>query len=160
MLSSLRLVATINSVAGADAGTVPLHRPRDFDEENRRKKKLMSKSSCIRPADVVLFIPATPGSELANRIRKVVAAEAAALGLTIRVVETGGTKLKNLLVGPDLTGCIWPDCTICESGEGGASHTRRGAVYQVYVSGVWQVPGTGEIRRRIHGNSGHKQSVC
>ena len=75
----------------ADAGTVPLHRPRDFDEENRRKKKLMSKTSWFRPADAVLFVPATPNSELANRIRKVVAVEAARLGNTVRVVGTGGT---------------------------------------------------------------------
>ena len=84
-------------------------------EENRRKKKLMSKSSWYRPADTVLFIPATPGSELANRIWKVVCEEAARLGLNIRVVETGGTKIKDLLVRPDLTGCIWPECIICIS---------------------------------------------
>ena len=151
----------------ADAGTVPLHRPRDFDEENRRKKKLMSKTSWFRPADAVLFVPATPNSELANRLRKVVAVEAARLGITVRVVETGGTKIKDLLVRPDLTGCIWPDCLICDTGEGGASHTRRGAVYQgtCLVCGRSQKLGrydgeTGESAyQRIHGDSGHKSSI-
>ena len=89
---------------------------REFDEENRRRKKLMSKSSWFRPADTVLFIPATPNSDLANQIRKVIEEEAARLGIRVRVVETGGTKIKDLLVRPDLTGCIWPDCIICETG--------------------------------------------
>ena len=70
-------------------------------------------------------------------------------------------------IKPDLTGCIWPDCLICDTGEGGASHTRRGAVYQgtCLVCGRSQKLGrydgeTGDSAyQRIHGDSGHKSSI-
>ena len=85
-----------NQCRRADTGTVPLHRPREFDEENRRRKKLMSKSSWFRPADTVLFIPATPNSELANRIRKVIEEEAARLAAeeAARLAEIQAAKEK------------------------------------------------------------------
>ena len=114
----------------ADAGIVQLHRPCEFDEKNRRKKKLMSKTSWYRPADTVLFIPSTPDSELANRVRSVVCEEGERLGRNIRVVDTGGTNIKDIQVTPDLMGCIWPHCVICEEGEAGAAHTHSGAVCQ------------------------------
>ena len=71
---------------------------------------------------------------------------------------------KHRCVGP---GALWPDCIICETGEGGASHTRHGAVYQgtCLVCGRSQTLGrydgeTGDSAyHRIHGKEGHKKSI-
>ena len=47
----------------AETGICPLYGPRDWDRESRRKKKILAISSWYRPHDVVMFVPATPGSE-------------------------------------------------------------------------------------------------
>ena len=50
----------------------------------------------------MLFLPATPDAELASRIRGVVEEEGRRLGLAARVVERGGTSLRQQLVKTDL----------------------------------------------------------
>ena len=57
--------------------------------------------------------------------------EARRLGLNIKIVETGGVKIKDVLCKLDRTGCVFPDagCLPCDSGLPGASHTRGGAEY-------------------------------
>ena len=52
----------------AEAGICPLYRPREWDRGSRRKKKILAISSWYRPNDAVMFVPATPGSELRNII--------------------------------------------------------------------------------------------
>ena len=52
-------------------GDKPLYREREWKKQERRRKKKL-KASWYRPADVVLFLPCTPDSELATRARKVV----------------------------------------------------------------------------------------
>ena len=115
----------------ADKGITPLHRPRDYNREERKKKKLLAKSTWYWPKDAVGFFPGTPGGELANSIQEIVTEETERLGLTAKIVETGGVSLRNLLVRSDLTGCLIPSplCLYCESGAGGGSHTRGGVVY-------------------------------
>ena len=54
-----------------DRGERPLHRPREWQAGERRKKKLLSKAAWYRPADVVLFVPATPGGELTSLLTPV-----------------------------------------------------------------------------------------
>ena len=88
----------------------------------------MKPSSWYRPADTVLFCPPSPGGELRDIIQNVVTSEAAVLGMTVRVIETGGISLKQSLVRPDLTGCYWDDCWLCECGVKGASHTRSSGI--------------------------------
>ena len=44
-------------------------------------------------------------------------------------METGGVSLRSMLVKLDLTGCIMPQCILCQSGKKGGSHTRSGSVY-------------------------------
>ena len=92
----------------ADRGGTPLHRPRSWDQENRRKKKLLTKTAWYRPHNAVGFFPATPRRELATKIKEIVSEETARLGLNVKVVETGGVSLKNKLVKLDLTGCNFP----------------------------------------------------
>ena len=115
----------------ADRGITPLHRPRDYNKEERRKKKLLAKSTWYWPKDDVGFFPGTPGGELAKSILEIVTEETERQGLTAKIVETGGMSLRNLLVRSDLTGCLIPSplCLYCESLAGGVSHTRGGVVY-------------------------------
>ena len=136
----------------ADRGITPLHRPRDYNREERRKKKLLAKSTWYWPSDAVGFIPGTPGAELAKSIQEIVMEETARIGLTAKIVETGGISLKNLLVRSDLTGCPIPppDCLYCESGVGGGSHTRGGVVY----SGQCIACRDNNITATYHGESG------
>ena len=111
----------------ADNGGTPLHRPRSYNREERRKKKLLSKTSWFRPShDVVAFFPATEGSWLVNGVKKIMREEGERIGFKIKVVEKSGTPLASLLSRPDLSGCLYPDCRV----EGmGASHTRLGTNY-------------------------------
>ena len=50
----------------------------------------------------------------------------------------------------DLTGCTFPGCWACESGEKGGSHTRRGPVY----SAVCTLCGKDDIKATYDGESG------
>ena len=80
----------------------------------------MTKTTWYRPADCVGFIPATPDGILAKRIQAVVSQYAARLGLTIKIIETGGVSLARSLIKTDLTGCVYnKTCYLCEGG----SHT-------------------------------------
>ena len=73
----------------------------------------------------------SPGwhSVILSPVSDVVTSEEAVLGMAVRVIETGGISLKQSLVRPDLTGCYWDDCWLCECGVKGASHTRSSAHY-------------------------------
>ena len=113
----------------ADRGITPLHRPRSFEREKRRRKALLTKTSWYRPANSVIRVPATPDSELVNTINEIVKKRAGQLGLKVKTVEKAGSKIKDQLCKLDTTGCYWPDCYGCRTGEGGGSHTRRGAWY-------------------------------
>ena len=118
----------------ADKGIAPLHRPREFQTEQRWKKKHMTKTAWYRPNNAVCFIPATPGGVLARQIQVIMNEEARRIGMSVRVVETGGKSLKQHLVKTDLTGCIYPNlpkdpCFLCEAGVKGGSHTKSGVHY-------------------------------
>ena len=118
-----------NQCNAADKGIKPLHRPREFEADLRRQKKLLTETTWYRPASAAGFVPTTPSAELAWNIQSVVTANTARLGLSAKIVENGGKSLKQHLVRLDLTGCFYPDCFLCESGSVGGSHTRSGAHY-------------------------------
>ena len=113
----------------ADQGIEPLHRPRSFKREERRKKKLMAPSVWYNPHDAPLFVPATPGSVLQKRVQRVADKHMERIGMSLKVIETAGKKIGATLTNLDLTGCWWPDCYLCECGAKGASHTLAGATY-------------------------------
>ena len=98
----------------------------------------------------VMFVPATPGAQLATNVQKVVTEEAARLNMTVKVVETGGVSVKQQLVKLDLTGCFYPDCYLCESGQIGASHTKNGAHY----SGICKLCADKGVTAVYNGESG------
>ena len=141
----------------ADRGTRPLFRPREFQQEQRRRTKLMARSSWHRPkANVVGFYPGSPGGKLAKQIQTIVTEETARLGMTAKIVETGGRTLKSQLVRLDLTGCVYRDiCPVCLSETEGASHTRSGVLY----SGTCQICLQQGKVSRYWGESGHSAQV-
>ena len=148
----------------SDAGGRPLYRPRSYEAEERRRKKALTKTSWYKPADAALFIPATPRKELKMNIERVVTEELERIGMTAKVVETGGVTMWSMLVRTDLTGCIIPACVLCASGLKGGSHTRRGAVYTGHCS----ICGENNLVSENHGETGdsayarmetHKQEV-
>ena len=117
-----------------DKGERPLHRPRTWNAEVRRKRKLISKGAWYRPADAVFFAPATPGGELAKQLQIVMEEEGKRLNLRIKTVEAGGISLKRKLTGKDLCAgeqCGQPNCTFCLSEDGGGgSHNRSKRTYK------------------------------
>jgi hypothetical protein len=115
-------------------GEKPLYRARGWGLVDRRRRKRL-KASWYRPADTVMFLPSTPGSELANRARKVVEEECKRLNINVRVAERAGTSLRQHLVRKDLSSgvpCPQGDCPICltNPGQGGGlRHHRSGVMY-------------------------------
>ena len=109
----------------------PMYRPREWEQRERQKEKMIKKSAWYRPqADVAAFYPTTPGSELIKGIRKVVAEEASTLDLKIRVVERGGVNLKSKLVESEIrrnSECGALDCYL-DGEQGGGHHHRAGAL--------------------------------
>ena len=73
-------------------------------------------------------MPATPNSELANKLQEFVDIEMKKINMSAKIVETAGVSIRDQTVRLDLTGCKFPDCC-CESGEKGSSHTKHGPVY-------------------------------
>ena len=120
-------------VAAAERGEKPLYRPRGWQEANRRKSKMLKKASWYRPADFVLFVPATPGGKLASACREVLEEEGGRLQMKGKVVERGGVPLSRQLVQTDLAAgnpCSAPKCLPCTNGKkpgrGGLKHHRAG----------------------------------
>ena len=89
-------------LAASVSGEKPLYRPRTWQQEVRRQKKIVGKMAWFRPADTVLRVPFTPDSELAKEARAVVDEEATRLGLKVKVVEGSGVPLKRQITTSDL----------------------------------------------------------
>ena len=121
-------------VAASARGEAPLYRPRDWQKQARRTKKLIAKAAWHRPADTVMRVPCTPGAALATAVKVVVKEESARLGLKVKVQEGSGLSLKRSVVTSDLAfgqPCRQGDCPLCLTGDGkgGLHHHRSGAVY-------------------------------
>ena len=144
------IIAYKKQVAASDAGKTPLYRPREWKREERARKKRSKRGGWYRPADTVMFVPATPESELADRVKSVVDEECKRLGFKVKVVERGGVTMKQHLVKTDMgrsVPCPMEDCLLCltNPGEGGgARHHRAGALYS----------GTCCLCREEHGEQG------
>ena len=90
-----------------------------WKQEARQRTKKLKRAAWHWPADSMLFVPARPNAELAEGIRKVVEEEGPCLGMSNRVVETGGVSLKQQLVGTDKADgepCRQTDYRACLSG--------------------------------------------
>ena len=85
-------------VERSDSGVTPLYRPWDWNREERDRKKLVTKVAWYRPSDAVMFVPGTPNSELRNTLQNIATKNLSQLGMSLRVVETSGRKIKDSLV--------------------------------------------------------------
>ena len=94
----------------ADTGEAPLHRPRGWDRAGRVRRKAMSRTSWYRPHGAVGFYPPTPGHVLRDRLQTAMSEEAARIGITVKIIETGGRSLSSDLVKLNLTPSPMTNC--------------------------------------------------
>ena len=80
-------------------GGRPLNRPRTWEEDKRQKQKHQKKKNWFRAGGhhVPVFVPLTPGSELARRMRKKEEENNQGRKIRFLIVELGGTKIHHLL---------------------------------------------------------------
>merc|ERR1712155_426460 len=94
----------------------------------------MTRTSWYRPYSAVGFYPPTPGHVLRDRLQAAMSEEAARIGITVKIIETGGRSLSSDLVKLNLTPCpmtnCWPCASAAETGEKGASHTKGSSLYR------------------------------
>ena len=98
-------------------------------------------------SESVIFVEATPGSELAKRIRTLMKR----LDFNIKVVEKAGATIKGTLQRSNPFGvnhCGRMNCTICEGGNSTNCRTR-GCVYE-YVCGECERKYCGQTGRTIY----------
>ena len=114
----------------------PLHRPRDWNLEERRINKKKKKHSWSTQGGYTapILIPATPNSELLHLLRAV-AEEEAVPGVRFKVLEKGGTTVQRILQNTNPTatpGCSDRDCVACDVERGGGGKCRKGnTTYQM-----------------------------
>ena len=97
VLSALK---AYNRIIELDAsGEQPLYRPREWKRLERAQERRGKRESWYRKRgfDTVIFVPATPGSQLKNRYIE----EIEGAGFKIKVVEQSGVTLKRMLQRSD-----------------------------------------------------------
>ena len=101
--------------------------PRLIQEEKKNEK----------PTTAVMFVPRTPGGELALRLREAESEMQKFCKSKVRIVEETGDTAKALVhkanqwAGED---CRRSDCLICRSGDNQGDCRRRNLVYQTSCS--------------------------
>ena len=87
----------------------------EWERDVRKKKNDMVLYICIwyRLANTLMFVPGTAGSVLKQQVQNIVTRKIAQLGMTVRVVESGGVKIKDMLVKLDLSGSVFLTCCAC-----------------------------------------------
>ena len=109
----------------------PVYRNKNWKKDERRKdkenkrKNWATKNGHIAP----IFVPATPGGELARRMRRVAEKEKKD-GIHFNIIEIGGRTLKSELQKSNPTatpGCDKEDCLPCSNGrgKGGKCHANN-----------------------------------
>ena len=129
---------TFDSMLARDAsGEEPLYRPREWNRVGRAKARRAKKSDWFKKGkagnESVIFVPATPGSELKKRYMSVIAKA----GVRIGVTEVPGTNLKRRLQKSDPfreERCGKDDCLVCAEGDGGRCRVN-GVTYKITCKG-------------------------
>ena len=107
--------------------------------------------------NTVLFVPATPNSELANLIREKEQLNSQGRAWSVKIVETSGRTLKSSLQRSDptpRTPCGTPECMSCPHGYLGQCQ-KEGAVYRVHCTN----PNCGKEGVRYWGESSRTLSL-
>ena len=123
---------------GASGGT-PLYRPRGWRRCERRREREKKKKDWFKKGnkESVMFIPATPNSELRKKLQE----EVDQKGFKIKVVEKSGTRLVRLLQRNDpfkKKSCRDAQrCMVCkgENGEEGGDCRESGVTYKIKCLG-------------------------
>ena len=103
---------------------VPINKPRTYEDDQRQKKKYSKKKNWFRKGgfDVPLFVPHTPGGELARRMRLKEAQNNQGRKIRFKIVEKSGITLEQKLRRSNpwaKENCGRPKCFSCSSGGGG-----------------------------------------
>ena len=123
-------------------GLTKLHRSKSVTLESKESKESVPwyKRSDINYRGRVLFVPATPGSQLANSIKELERANRQGRNSRVKVVERSGTTVRNTLVKSypwSIYDCEDPLCFPCSSrsttgrGHRTVSCRRPGVGYQI-----------------------------
>ena len=120
-------------------GGTPLYRPRGWRRCERRREREKKKGDWFKKGnkESVMFIPATPNSELKKKIQE----EVDRSGFRIKVVEKSGTRLVRLLQRNDpfkKKNCRDArQCMVCEGGDGeeGGDCRESGVTYKIKCLG-------------------------
>ena len=106
-----------------------------LNQQKGRKKKKQEKLIDEEPELVtVMFVPQTPYGALAKDLQKVENEIAKLTGEKIRMVERGGTKIKDMLhkSNPWANGlCGRPNCLVCMNGDGKQNCSEKNIVYEI-----------------------------
>ena len=97
-------------------GERPLHRPKEWRKEEREQEKIGRKSSWYKRGgnEAVIFVPATPKSQLQKKYQKEIKRQ----GFKIKAVEKAGIAIKRLLQKFDPFKpwqCEREDCPVCRT---------------------------------------------
>ena len=101
-------------------GERPLYRPKEWNAEEREEARELKKRNWYKRGgyETVVFVPATPNSQLRKRYEKVIERT----GIKMRVVEQSGVSLKRTLQRSDPAKnqtCWHPECLVCSTGGKG-----------------------------------------
>ena len=125
-------LATYNRPLDLDgSGEKALYRPREWKALDRARERRKRRDNWFRKggSDTVIFVPATPGSQLKRRYMR----EMKATDFKIKVVEQSGTTLKAMLQRSDLNKqrrCVNADCLLCRT-DGKGSYRSTGVTYEL-----------------------------
>ena len=117
-------------------GVRPIHRPRDWNAEERRIEKRKKRYNWSTRGGFIapIIVPSTPNGELLQMLKEVAEQEAVP-GLKFKVLEKGGLTVQHKVQrsNPSATpGCQDADCLPCKDGRGKGGCCRRGNVqYQM-----------------------------
>jgi hypothetical protein len=109
-------------------GVRPLNRPREWQQEERRKKKTSKRHNWSTKGGHIapIFVPSTPNGELAKILKEVADRETEA-GVKFKIVESGGKTLEAALKTANPTespGCIDRRCVACRNDRGSGGNCR------------------------------------
>ena len=119
-----------------EEGVRPIHRPREWQKEERRRDKSRKKHSWATRGGYIapIIIPPTPNNELLTMLRDVARSEAQP-GMKFKIVEGGGRTVQSAVQNSNPTGgggCQAGDCLACKGGRGaGGSCRKSNVLYEV-----------------------------